>query len=75
VFRAKGGNVGAVTAMAGKGGTMNESAVPVRVPRETMVGIGESKAELARGMKWVGGKVVGKAVKARSGREGRIRAS
>ncbi len=39
-----------------------------------MVGTVERQTELAGGMKWVGGKVIGEAVKTRPGGEGRIRA-
>ncbi len=63
-FRVGGDNVGTVAAVVGKGRTKNEA----------VVGTGESEAELAGGMKWVGGEVVWKAVKTRPGREGRIRA-
>ncbi len=37
-----------------------------------MVGTVERQTELTGGMEWVGGKVIRKAVKTRSGREGRI---
>ena len=43
------------------------------IPREAVVGTVERQTELAGGMKWVGGKVIGEAVKTRPGREGRIR--
>jgi hypothetical protein len=48
------------------------SAVPVGIPREAVVGTVEGLAELAGGMKWVGGEVVREVMKARPGREGRI---
>jgi hypothetical protein len=48
-----------------EGRAKDKGAVPVRVPR---------KAE-AGGTKWVGGEVIGEAVDAQPGREGRIRPS
>ncbi len=63
-----------MTAIVGKGRTKDEGAIPVRVPRAAVIRIREGEAELAVGMKGVGGKVVGEAVKARPGREERIRA-
>jgi hypothetical protein len=63
----------AVAVVVCEGRAKDKSAVPVRVPRKAVVRAGEGEAELARGMKWVGGKVVGVAVKARPGREGRIK--
>ncbi len=38
-----------------------------------MVRAGVGEAELAGGMKWVGDEVIGEAVEARPGREGKIR--
>ncbi len=35
-----------MTAIVGKGVVKDESTVPVRIPREAMVGTGEGKAEL-----------------------------
>ncbi len=58
----------------GEGRAKVVSAVPVGIPREAVVGTVERQTELAGGMEWVGGKVVGEAVKTRPGREGRIRA-
>jgi hypothetical protein len=57
----------------GEGRAKVVSAVPVGIPREAVVGTVERQTELAGGMKWVGGKVIGEAVKTRPGREGRIR--
>ena len=65
-------NVHAVTAVVGKGGAKIVGAVPVRVPRKTVVGAVEGKTKLAGGMKGMGGEVVRKAVKTRPGREGRV---
>ncbi len=56
-----------------EGRAKDKSTVPVRVPRKAVVGAGEGKTELVGGMKWVGGEVIGEAVKSRPGREGRIR--
>ncbi len=72
-FRAGGDNVSTMTAIVGDSRTKDERVIPVRVPREAVIGTGEGKAELAGGVKWVGGKVVEKAMKARPGREGRIK--
>ena len=71
-FRAGRDNVHAVTAVVGKGWAKVVGAVPVRVPRKTVVGAVKSKVELAGGMKRVGGEVVRKTVKTRPGREGRV---
>jgi hypothetical protein len=49
-----------------------EGAAPVMVPREAVIRTGEDETELAGRMKCVGGEIVGKAVEARPGREGRI---
>ncbi len=65
-------DVNAVTAVVGKGGAKIVGAVPVRVPRKTVVGAVKGKAKLAGGMKRVGGEVVRKMVKTRPGREGRV---
>jgi hypothetical protein len=61
-----------VTAVVGKGGAKIVGAVPVRVPRKTVVGAVKGKTKLAGGMKGVSGEVVRKAVKTRPGREGRV---
>ena len=61
-----------VTAVVGKGGAKVVGAVPVRVPRKTVIGTVEGKTKLAGGMKRVGGEVIRKAVKTRPGREGRV---
>jgi hypothetical protein len=63
-----------VAAVVGEDRAKIVSAVPVGIPREAVVGTVERQTELAGGMKWVGGKVIGKAVKTRPGKEGRIRA-
>ncbi len=75
-FGAGGDNVNAVTAVVGEGGAKIVGAVPVRVPRKTVVGAVKRKTKLAGGMmKGVGGEVVGKTVQTRPGREGRVGAS
>ena len=56
----------------GEGGAKIVGAVPVRVPRKTVVGAVKGKTKLAGGMKGVGGEVVGKTVQTRPGREGRV---
>ncbi len=61
-----------MTTVVGKGGAKSKSAIPVRSPSVALVRVGESKAELARGVKRVGGEVVWEAVKARPGGEGGI---
>ena len=71
-FRVSTDNVNTVTAVVGKGGAKIVGAVPVRVPRKTVVGAVKRKTKLAGGMKGVGGEVVRKAVKTRPGREGRV---
>ena len=79
VGKGKGGALGAgrddidaVTAVVGKGGAKIVGAVPVRVPRKTVVGVVKGKTKLAGGMKGVSGEVVRKTVKTRPGREGRV---
>ena len=74
-FGAGGDNVNAVTAVVGEGGVKIVGAVPVGVPRKTVVGAVKRKTKLAGGMKGVGGEVVGKTVQTRPGREGRVGAS
>ncbi len=61
-----------MTTVVGKGEVKSKSAIPVRGPSVAVVRVGESKAELARGLKRVGGEVVWEAVKARPGGEGGI---
>ena len=65
-------DVNAVTAVVGEGGAKVEGSVPVRVPRKTVVGAVKRKTKLAGGVKGVGGEVVGKTVKTRPSREGRV---
>ncbi len=47
-----------MTAVVGKGWAKGISAIPVRGPSVAVVGTGEGKTELARGLKGVGGEVV-----------------
>ncbi len=61
-----------LTTVVVKGGAESKSAIPVRDPSVAVVRVGESKAELARGVNRVGGEVVWEAVEARSGGEGWI---
>ncbi len=58
-----------MAAVVGKGGAKGERAIPVRGPRVAVVRTGEGKAELAGGVKGVGGEVVWETVYARPGRE------
>jgi hypothetical protein len=44
-FRAGGDNVSAMTAIVGESRTKDEGAIPVRVPREAVIGTGEGKAK------------------------------
>jgi hypothetical protein len=74
MISAGGDNVDTVTVVVGEGRAKVVSAVPVGIPREAVVGTVKRQTDLAGGMKWVGGKVIGEAVKTRPGREGRIRA-
>ena len=69
---AGGDDIDAVTTVVGEGGAKIEGTVPVRVPRETLVGAVERKTKLAGGMKGVGGEVVRKTAKTRPSREGRV---
>ena len=71
-FGAGGDNVDAVTAVVGEGGAKIVGAVPVRVPRKTVVGTIKRKTKLTGGMKGMGGEVVRKTVQTRPGREGRV---
>jgi hypothetical protein len=59
----------------GEGGAKIVGAVPVRIPRKTVVGAVKRKTKLAGGMKGVGDVVARKTVQTRPGREGRIGAS
>ena len=52
-----------MTAVVGEGRAKVVSAVPVGIPREAVVGTVEREAELAGGVKWVGGEVVREVVK------------
>ncbi len=67
-----GENVDAVTAVVGEGRAKIVGAVPVRVPKKTVVGTVKRETKLAGGMNGVSGKVVRKTVQTRPGREGRI---
>ena len=69
---AGGDDIDAMTTVVGEGGAKVEGSVPVRVPRETVVGAIERKTKLAGGMNGVGGEVVGKTAKTRPSREGRV---
>jgi hypothetical protein len=69
---AGGDDIDAVTTVVGEGGAKVEGSVPVRVPRETVVGAIERKTKLAGGMNGVGGEVVGKTAQTRPSREGRV---
>ncbi len=61
-FGAGGDNINAVTAVVGEGGAKIVGAVPVRVPRKTVVRAIKRKTKLAGGMKGMGGEVVRKAM-------------
>ncbi len=71
-FGAGGDNIDSVTAVVGEGGAKIVGAVPVGVPRKTVVGAVKRKTKLAGGMKGMGGEVIRKTVKTRPGREGRV---
>jgi hypothetical protein len=71
-FGAGGDNIHTVTTVVGKGGAKIVGAVPVRVPRETVVGAVEGKTKLAGGMNGVGGEVVRETVQTRPGGEGGV---
>ena len=62
-------DINTVTTVVGKGGAKIVGAVPVRVPREAVVGAVERKTKLAGGVNGVGGEVVGKTAKTRPSRE------
>jgi hypothetical protein len=57
-FRAGGYDIDTLAAVVGKGGAKGEGAIPVRVPSVAVVGTGESKTDLAGGVKGVGGEIV-----------------
>ena len=61
-----------VTTVVGKGGAKIVGAVPVRVPRETVVGAVEGKTQLAGGMDGAGVEVVRETVQTRPGGEGGV---
>ncbi len=61
-----------MTTVVGKGRAKGKSATPVRGPSFAVVRVGESEAELARGVNRVGGEVIWEAVDARPGGEGGI---
>ncbi len=69
-FGAGGDNVDAVTAVVGEGGAQIVGAVPVGVPRKTVVGAVKRQTKLTGGMNGVGGEVVRLVVKVGPGREG-----
>ena len=71
-FGAGGDNIHTVTTVVGKGGAKIVGAVPVRVPRKTVVGAVEGKTKLAGGMDGVGVEVVGETVQTRPGGEGGV---
>ncbi len=54
-----GDDVNAVTAVVGEGGAKIVGAVPVEVPRKTVVGAVKRQTQLSGGMKGVGGEVIG----------------
>ena len=58
-FGAGGDNIDAVTAVVVEGGAKIVGAIPVRVPRKTVVRAIKRKAKLAGGMKGMGGEVIG----------------
>ena len=68
---ARGGDIYAMTTVVGEGGAKVVGAAPVG-PRKTVVGAVKRKTKLAGGMNGVGGEVVGKTVKTRPSREGRV---
>ena len=51
---AGGDDIDAVTTVVGEGGAKVEGSVPVRVPREAVVGAIERKTKLAGGDEWGG---------------------
>ena len=69
---AGGDDIDAVTTVVGEGGAKIEGSVPVRVPRETVVGAVEGKTQLAGGMDGVGVEVVRETVQTRPGGEGGV---
>ena len=71
-FGAGGDNVNAVTAVVGAGGALIVGAVPVGVPRKTVVGVVKRQTKLAGGMNGVGGEVVRETVQTRPGGAGGV---
>jgi hypothetical protein len=61
-----------LTTVVGKGRAKDKGAIPVRGPSFAVVRVGESEAELARGVNRVGGEVIWEVVDARPGGEGGI---
>ena len=61
-----------MAAVVGKGWAKGERAIPVRGPRFAVFRVGESEAELARGVNRVGREVIWEVVDARPGGEGGI---
>jgi hypothetical protein len=57
-FGAGGNNIYTLAAVVGKGWAKGKGAIPVRSPSVPVFGTGESKTELARGVKRLGGEVV-----------------
>ncbi len=58
-FGAGGDDINAVTAVVCEGGAKIVGAVPVGVPRETVVGAVKRQTKLAGGMEGMGGEVIG----------------
>jgi hypothetical protein len=58
-FDAGGDNIDAMTAVVVEGGAKIVGAVPVRVPRKTVVGAIKGRTKLAGGMKGMDGEVIG----------------
>ncbi len=61
-----------MTTVVGEGGAKSKGVIPVRDPSVAVVRVGESKAELTRGVNRMGGEVVWELVEARPGGEGGI---
>ena len=57
-FRARGDYVETLAAVVGKGWAKSKGAIPVRSPSVPVLGTGESKTELAGGVKGMGREVV-----------------
>ncbi len=58
-----------MTTVVGEGRAKSKSAIPVRSPSVAVVRVGESEAELAKGVKRMGREIVWEAVEARPGGE------